>query len=323
MIYLNSRIDTLNIAPSKYDISCEGAILHMIENNRFMEAINKAIDLDYEALKEESNIDALKNSFNSKSFFSLIIKLIDALVGIIVKGVKIIIGITKKFLYRSSEVNKSNADFLNKYKDALNNIASVSVTMDSYKINDNLNNISIAIENLSDGFFAEAKGLIMDGKSVFADRHDMVLKLADNRYDILSNFGYGADVDALASDRKWRSEIEFACFGKKFKQTCSVYDALNVINGYDKNRKFVENLSARVKKKCDNDIADLNRLKSLIKGKSLYSNDKELIEQFKLLNTYRTQTMNDLVYTYEVLLKYIDTINTQAKSFCIKALQEN
>ena len=326
MIYLNNDINELlnNIAPSKYEISTEGAILHMIEQSKFVRAINRAIDLDYNTLREETTYGELKDAFYSRNFFKFVFKLIDALIGIIAKGIKVIAAITKKFLYRASEVDKSNTEFLKKYGDKLDSIKNITVSIDNgYKINENISDISLAIESISYDFFSEAKSLLMKGKLAFANEDDITNKIINARCKILSNLSYNSDAKSLIMDRYWRDEIKNACFGDKTVVTYSVDTLMDVIKSFDKSKNFVKILSSKVTGRYKTDIDELNGLKKIMQGNPAYSNNTELIEQFKLLNTYRTQTMNDVIYTYETLLLYIDQINTQSKAMCIKALQAN
>ena len=59
----------------------------MIEQSKFVRAINRAIDLDYNTLREETTYGELKDAFYSRNFFKFVFKLIDVLVGIITKGI--------------------------------------------------------------------------------------------------------------------------------------------------------------------------------------------------------------------------------------------
>ena len=327
MIYLNNSQDTFtkfleSVETSPYDLAMNGALMHIYNEQRFLDAINGSIAVEYKDLLETSTVDDLKDAINEKNILKAVFKLIDVLISLISKGLRIIMGIAKKFLYRASDVNKDNKVFLSKYKKSLKAIDNHSVDIDGYSMDKDLTGIAMSIENSNDDFFRTAVTKVTGGEEVFIGPDSLLEKISSNRSTILNSINYNADQHMLKRDKEWQSECRFACFGSERSLTYSVADALAVIEKYNNNKDFILKISEQVKHNCDRDIKELENLKKLMKGSNL-SNSKALVGQFQLLNRYRTQTMQDAIYAFTTLIEYVDVINKQAKSICIIAMQEN
>jgi len=328
MIYINTQTDfdrlLESVKESKYSISIDGALMHMYDEQCFLNAINRAITLEAKSiLKENQTLDGIKDAYNSKNWFKLIFKLIDALIAIIAKGIRVLASIVKKFLYRSSDINKSNAEFMLKYGKALKAIGNYTVSIDGYNMEKDLTGMAMSIENSSDSFYRDAVISITGGNPVFVGRDAFLDKIAENRSAMLNSIEYNTTTETLKKDREWQSEVRYACFGEKRKYTYEVDNALKTISEFNHNKDFVRKLSEKANTNCNEDIEALNNVKKIMSNSTEYSNSNELVEQFKILNRYRTQTMQDTIYLFTTLMEYIDTINRQAKSICIIAMQEN
>lgn len=327
MIYINTQSDfdklLESVNPTEYSISLDGSLMRMYNEQRLLNAINESITLEAKSILENKSFDELKDAVNSGNWLKFVIKLIDALIMLIAKGIRLIAALVKKFIYRASDVDKSNKEFLSKYKSRLKELMDYTVNIDGYNMKRDLTGIAMSIENSSDDFFKDAVIQLTGGSPVFIGRGALLDKIAESRSTILNSIEYNCGSSSLKKDKEWWSEVRTACFGEKKSLTYSVADALDAIGSFEKDKNFIINLSQQVANSGQKDIQTLQNVKEAMKTSKTYSNKTELVEQFKLLNQYKSQVIKDLDMTFSVLMEYVDTINRQAKSICIIAMQEN
>ena len=245
------------------------------------------------------------------------------LLSYICKQLKVIL---KAITVKANDVNLDNSRFLYKYGARLNKLKSLEYEMDAYNIDVVFNNPILHATNV--GFntkvsFDNARSMLLDGKKIFKTNDDLNNLIAETRAKMLGrdNKSY------LISDEAFKDMIEFGFGDKNSKRLATIGLALQMINSYDDRMKKLKIMNTNYITQAEQDIKELNRLKALLGDKntkiSRNMSGEDLKWQFDMLIRYRKQTMNDCMLIIGTLSEYIGNANKQAKSICIRALQEN
>jgi len=310
--------------PSKYDLGVDGALKHIEETKMFYNILTEALVKDYDAIKEDFSTSELdrSNDASAKTILGYILKFIEGICKLIDFFIRKIVGIFKKFTIRAKDVYLDNSRFLEKYGKKLHRIESATVEFFGYGMNNDLTMPSMTTSIASQSIYQDAKLIILDGKKVFEDNDTVDEYISKNRFLLLGDEHF-ISATRFINDKDFQEAIKFKYYGGQKNLTYTVADALNVMHEYSGNVANIRSLTEMTKKQGDSDIRELKILKNMAKNNLAYKDPTAVVKQLSMLSKYRTQAMNDQVYTFEVLMKYIDDSNLQAKSICIKALMEN
>lgn len=313
-----------SVKPSKYDLGVDGALKHIEETKMFYNILTEALVKDYDAIKEDFSTSELdrSNDASAKTILGYILKFIEGICKLIDFFIRKIVGIFKRFTIRAKDVYLDNSRFLEKYGKKLHRIESATVEFFGYGMNNDLTMPSMTTSMASQSIYQDAKLIILDGKKVFEDNDTVDEYISKNRFLLLGDEHY-ISATRFINDKDFQEAIKFKYYGAQKNLTYTVADALNVMHEYSGNVSNIRSLTEMTKKQGDSDIRELKILKNMAKNNLAYKDPTAVVKQLSMLSKYRTQAMNDQVYTFEVLMKYIDDSNLQAKSICIKALMEN
>lgn len=313
-----------SVKPSKYDLGVDGALKHIEETKMFYNILTEALVKDYDAIKEDFSTSELdrSNDASVKTILGYILKFIEGICRVIDYFIRKIVGIFKKFIIREKDVYLDNSEFLKKYGNKLHRIESATVEFFGYGMNNDLTMPSMTTTMASQSIYQDAKLIILDGKKVFEDNDTVDEYISKNRFLLLGDEHYISSTRFI-NDTDFQEAIKFKYFGAQRNLTFLVADALNVMHGYSGNLASVKSLAEMIDKQGKADIRELKILKNMAKNNLAYKDPTAVVKQLSMLTKYRTQAMNDQTFAFQMLIKYIDDINLQAKSICIKALMEN
>ena len=314
-----------SVKPSKYDIGIDGALKHIEETKMFYNILTEALTRDYEAIKEDfstsSELDR-SNDASIKTILGYILKFIEGICRLIDLFIKKIVGIFKKFTIRAKDVYLDNSRFLEKYGNKLHRIESATVEFFGYGMNNDLTMPSMTTSMASQSIYQDAKLIILDGKKVFEDNDTVNEYISKNRFLLLGDEHF-ISATRFINDKDFQDAIKFKYYGAQKNLSYTVADALETMAQYSGNVANIKSLTEMTKKQGDADLRELKILKNMAKNNLAYKDPTAVVKQLAMLTKYRTQAMNDQIYTFEVLMKYVDDSNLQSKSICIKALMEN
>ena len=314
-----------SVKPSKYDIGIDGALKHIEETKMFYNILTEALTRDYEAIKEDfstsSELDR-SNDASIKTILGYILKFIEGICRLIDLFIKKIVGIFKKFTIRAKDVYLDNSRFLEKYGKKLHRIESATVEFFGYGMNNNLIMPSITTIMASQSIYQDAKLIVLDGKKVFEDNDTVDEYISKNRFLLLGDEHF-ISTTRIINDKDFQDAIKFKYYGAQKNLSYTVADALQTMSQYSGNVANVKSWTEMIKNQGDADLRELKILKNMAKNNLAYKDPTAVVKQLAMLTKYRTQAMNDQIYTFEVLMKYVDDSNLQSKSICIKALMEN
>ena len=290
------------------------------------EAHDNYISIMKELLPESLLMQEAVDLDTVRRLFHYFCKFFDGLAKIIDFAISKIKALFKIFQARAKDVQMGNSDFIAKYGAKLERIAHVAVNLEGFRINTEITAYGNEIGMLAGANFSDLKMIVLDGKIAFNNTDDIDAAIAKNRFSILGSNEYITNSRYL-SDVAFQDELHHKYYGRKLNNTYIVHDALNVIKNYRFQYENAKRLNDLTVTNGNNDIREIEKLKSLFKARTISGRlglDKDdLVQQLSMLAKYRTSTLNDSIYAFSVILKYIDDANLQAKSICIKALQEN
>ena len=294
------------------------SILEMYENhtNIMLQILPEAMfDRTEDPYKEESGL---------KRIIGYITKLIDTIADIISFAVRKIKALFKIFSIRAKDVQMGNKDFLAKYGKDLELVSHKYVNLDGFNMDMELVNSAHELKYGSDDIFKDLKMIILDDKIAFEDDSDIDAYIYENRNQIL----YGeADNSSSINDKEFAQRLHDKYYGTRPVKAFMVDDALDIIKRYSDSIRSIEKISSRIQKNSDADIKELNKLKNSFKQRGLAGrfrgNKDELVRQLTHLITYKRKSTEDLIRTFELIMRYVDECNIQAKTICIRALKEN
>ncbi len=261
-----------------------------------------------------------------KTLTTYFYKFINGLCKIIEFAINKIKALFKIFSARAKDVQMGNADFIAKYGPRLERISYAKVNYEGFNMGTEITSMGNEIGLISGANYSDLKMIILDNRKVFNSPDDIDEFVSKNRFAILSSNQYITNTKYL-SDEAFKNELYYKYYGRKGHYMCDVHSALDVIKGFRiqyENAKRINDLAII---NGNNDIKEIEKLKSIFKSRTISGRlgiaKDDLVEQLVMLSKYRTQTLNDSINAFGVILKYIDDANLQAKSICIKALQEN
>lgn len=311
---LNFENLLVQLEADDYPIGQYGAMMHIYETQCAYTTIYQ--NLMSEALINQSD----QGKSDTMTLIGFLTKLIDGLIHLIVTGIKKLVMIFKRFSARAKDVYMNNTEFLKKYGARLNKIKDVMVNVEGYSMsNSNIIAKATMVGSESEYIFDAAKMIILEGKPYFSSHNDIDRKINKTRLKILES----SNSSLVDSNNSFREAVKRKYYGDFKTRTYAVYEALDHMARYESSLSSVKSANELAVKQGNHDIEELNRLKRLMKGNSMYRNTRELVEQFNMLSKYRTQTMQDCIYVFETVMRYIDDTNLQAKAICILALQQN
>ena len=94
-------------------------------------------------------------------------------------------------------------------------------------------------------------------------------------------------------------------------------DSYDILVRYRDYVKKIKMLSERITNEGENSIKNLNNMKKLIDNNA----NPSIVKGLDMLSKYRNVTMQDTIVMVNSVCRYIETISTQCKAICIKALQ--
>lgn len=297
---------------SKYDIDYSGALMHIYESELAYNSIIKSIQLDYMRESEVTDLGGF------------VIKLIDGLIKLIKMLIEKIISLFKKFSARSKDVDLNNNKFIEMYGRRINRIdPRVKISIEGYEMDAQRHVITgNAIAMSGTNAYLHAKDKIL-GQHLFSvvryfkNKEDLNSKLSEFRHALLEEPSKSSSV----SDKEFADSLIYKFYGKKQKQDFLLDQATDTIRAHGLYVNSVKTATDLVRRQGDADIRELERQKSDVKRNTI--SDKAAIEQLQMLMNFRNKIMQDQLLALQTLMKYVDDINRQAKTICIKAMQEN
>lgn len=271
-----------------------------------------------------------KSEFGVISVASIIVKIVNGLVGIYKKIKEKFKSLFKIFSARAKDVYLDNDKFLSKYGSKLNRISYAEVSFDKgYSMDINKVNKANEIGMLTSSTFSDLKMIIMSNKKVFDDTKDINYYVTKNRAAILGGGDYITNTNDI-QDSIFKSELNNKYYGTRGRLLYTVSDAMNVIKNYKSMVSTASNMKNMSENMANKEIKELEQIKKLVSDKAAtkkFARTREaansMVNQLTKLSQYRTKTLSDSIIAYQVILQYIDDINLLAKSVCIKALREN
>ena len=238
--------------------------------------------------------------------------------------------IWKWFTINSRDIYKSNTTFLYKYEEKLSKLLNVDITLNGYAMNKDISTIinNLTAESRLSSNNINIANIILSDDFKLKSKEDVDFYVNQNRDDILDFSVIGSRTkhkNAFKSNLDFKTAMIENLYGPQHLVTHSVNTALNIVKDYtvriillNDTKKFIEEYGKR-------DIENLDKFKyKIMNGKIISSQYKpEIINQFNYLVEYKQRTLADFVLAFEILAKYINDINIQAKTICIRALQDN
>lgn len=236
----------------------------------------------------------------------------------------------KWFTINGRDIYKSNKAFLSKYESKLSEVLNKDILINGYAMD---KDISTIINNLT----AESRlgsnniniiSIVIGEDFKLKTKEDVDFYVNQNRDDIL-------DFSVIGSRTKnknlYNSTIDFknaminSLYGPQHLVSHSVNSALNVIKDYEVRIVMLKDTKNFIEEYGKRDIENLDRLKfKIMNGRYISSHYKpEITNQFNYFVEYKQRTLADFILAFEVLTKYVNDMNIQAKSICIRALQDD
>ena len=157
-----------------------------------------------------------------------------------------------------------------------------------------------------------------ENKKLFDDHDDMLRAIALNRARFIIH-SKRPMIDL--SYMQFKTILQYEIFGDKIERSCPVTEAYEIVASYDQRKAKIKKAIDIVTNNCRRDLklldikkAELTKNANLISGKFT----QESFQQFNWLIEYRKTTMNDYLLVFEILMKYVQTINLQAKNICAR-----
>jgi len=281
-------------------------------------------------LLSEATVSFFTNTDQGKSGISKLIgyiaAFIDGLVKLIEFAINKIKALFKHFSARAKDVQMGNAEFIAKYGARLQAIEYAVVNFEGYPMNGEISSYGGEIGMMSGSNYSDLKAIILDGNKAFKDSNDISVQVARNRYSILGGNEFVTNATSI-SDNDFKNALVNKYYGQKGYYSYNVHDAVNMIKNYRIQYENIKHLNDLAQTNGNNDIRELQQLKNLFKSRTIQGRlglvKDDLVEQLNMLSRYRTQTLQDSILAFGVILKFVDDMNLQAKAICIKALQEN
>ena len=324
MVYsegLNFNDLWLHVNPSR-NLSISEGLMHLHEMEKSYNEIHKFIlegyydDYDDYDRRKNNNGSRLSPAGTSSLRYigGFVFKIIDGIIQLIAKAIKIVISIVKRLMYSSKAIYLSNTEFLNSYGNAIRRLRSgTRVTLpSSYKMDVRfaINTVDYAA-NVSARRFDSLLSKVLDVNDAL-ESSDLNELIESTRSAMLKTDSY------TIAERGFIDLFNETIGGKSdYARDFYVDDAYDILLRYRDYVKEVKMLSERITNEGENSIKNLNNMKKLIDNNA----NPSIVKGLDMLSKYRNVTMQDTIVMVNSVCIYIETISTQCKAICIKALQ--
>ena len=238
--------------------------------------------------------------------------------------------IWKWFTVNSRDIYRSNTAFLAKYESKLADMLNKDVIINGYAMNKDISSIinNLTAESRMGSNNINIANIILGSDFKLNSKSDVDYYVNQNRDDILDLSVIGSrssNKNLYKSSLDFKTAIIQTLYGPQHLVAHSVNTALNIIKDYNVRIIMLNDTKNFIEEYGKRDIENLDNLKlKIMQGKVISSQYKpEIANQFNYLVEYKQRTLADFILTFEILAKYINDMNIQAKTICIRALQDD
>ena len=242
-----------------------------------------------------------------------IVQGINILIDLIGKAIRMIKKLFNNFLVNSSDINKTNEEFMKLYGFDLNKISNEQITLDTaipFSVDYSIEDIRSAAYTSRD-----LENVLLNRTQEFSSQQSIEKSICTHRAQLLSK---PYDSKYINNDL-FNEELKNRYFGEQKERTFTISEAIFKIQSFKKELDELNKVKINIEASGNRDIAELTKQ---INNKNAQLNiTDDYAGKIKLLIQYKTTLLSDMIQTFKLLIDRTNASNLQAKKLCIEALK--